>query len=466
MKRLSERRPGIREVLLLCLLCRHLDGQQVARIVQLYPAPTTASPASFTKPMTVGGLYIAQGSVYIHAEDAPAPASIRAFKSDGAAVIALDSLSPNTKALLQASDFIVSFGATADIRRFKLLYMPNSFFQLDTTQRVGHNLNFLAGTADPSSALMYLSTSVSGSVYCYDANNLNFEVLSVLFAEFSTQAIRSIELMDGATLAIGGAFADIYFLQKATLGKIKGQLLPTSNTLRMFADKSSFAASPPVDVLTNGGLLLGKYSFDTPTPSLLASKLFLAAVKNIVSLPTVNYYLVAGDLSMEILKITTLASLDTLTLAGTTSSSVACCEVVNSKFVYSVPYFPPSTPNPLLHIYRSNVDFCTSYSSASTCSDCFIGYKLTNTTAGNKCIAEDEFPPRTGAKGRTIAECADNNCLACKKNNLKCEVCPAGHHISLENFKCIKLGELRDFGEDPSNSSLANRCTQLFCKRG
>lgn len=465
MKQTNACGPGVSRVFVLCLLWRLLDGQQIARISQLYPSPTTPSPASFAKPATVGGLYIAQGSVYIHAEDSSAPASIRAFKSDGSAILALDSVSANTKALIQANDFIVSFGATADIRKFKILYTPNSFFQLDSTQRVGHNLNFLAGTADPNSALMYLTTSASGSVYSYDANNLNFEVLSMNFVEFSALAIRSIGLLDGSTIAIGGAFADIYFLQKATLGKIKGQVLPTSHTLRIFPDKSSYALSPPIDVLTNAGLLLGKYSFDTSTPSLLSSKTYPTPANNIVDFPSTNYYLVSGDLFMEIVKITTLTALDSLQLAGNTAPAIACCEVVNSKFVYTVPYFPPASANPLLYIFRSNVDFCTSYSSANTCSDCFIGYKLTKLTSGNRCIAEDEFPPQTGAKGRTIADCTDTNCLVCKKNHLKCELCPAGYHISLETFKCVILTGLKDFGQDPTNSSLANRCTQLFCKR-
>ena len=336
---------------------------------------------------------------------------------------------------------------------------------LDKIDSPLHNLNFQAGLAEPNSQHVYLSTSDGGKVLLYDSSTMTAPLATQVFLEFSSKSINLLLFLNQNTIIIAGDAQSLVTFDKTNLSKINSLAYNSALCLFAIIDKSSFKASAVVDLVSNGGLRLNKIDFSPDLASQVSSLeiSFTEPISNFVEVATVNYYLITRSNNLDILKITDYKVLETMFMTGPPQSrSLACCEQTLSKFTFSVPY--TLSPNLLLGIYSANIDFCSAYSNLGVCSDCSIGYKLTNSSVGNRCVSEDEFPPKTGASGKYISNCTDPNCLMCKKNNLKCEDCPSVLLISLETFQCIQLDNFPEFGVDPSNSSLSNRCSSLFCK--
>jgi hypothetical protein len=403
-------------------------------------------------------------NIYIHSEYGPAGAFIRGFRKDGTLVKGLNQTAPFSWSFVKTDNELVTFGANSEITKFTITYIYPDFFLFAGSFAVNHNLNLLRSVRDDNTTRIFVSTSTGGSLFVFEAASLNAPTQTTTLPSFASSSMTALTSIEGA-LIIGGATSSLSFVDKTSMNEELTVSIETGVT-EILEDKLAIYdyygvfdfACDSVKTVFRRGLSITGWVF-------LQSATFTNSINNLVEFRAVNYLLIGADTKLQIIKRTTYETVIEQLLDGVfASSSIGCCEEFKFKYILSAPIVLTSGSKIIFNTYEIDLNYCSSYS-GKTCNTCNIGYKLNNQSADNRCITEDEYPPRYGIKGSTISPCLDTHCDVCAKAFYKCQVCQAGFYINAVSFNCSSLGESPQFGVDPLNTSLIDRCADSECRR-
>lgn len=436
---------------------------QISRITQFYPQTSTVTPYAFTNNAVHTGFFIPGFNTYVHSETAATGSFLRVARKDGSLVRQSTDNAADSKSLNFYSNTMVSFGANSDIKLFNFQYIHPDFYTFTASYSGGHNLNLNRAFIDSKTAMHYVSSIGGGKLYKYTHSDLNTPPSQVTFGDLLT--IESITKFGDDFLLIAGSNNLIKSIDRAAMGESTSGTTACTSILRVLHDAFSLPQNETrIDVAC--GSTVCKYLMSGSTLRLVSQfGSATAPINNMIEFGEVNYLLLTYGNDMHIIKRTNFDPAQEFILRAVgalTQGSIACCEDNLQKFTFSTAVFNSIVLSTTFSVFQANFDFCSNYD-GSTCIECNNGYKLLNNDLNNRCIMQDEYPYRYGAKGSMIGECQDSNCLRCKNAFYKCEVCSANLHINQESFECSDLSKMDKFGVDTTNSSIIFKCQDLNC---